>query len=218
MTVASIASISSELRTGSLAIGSISPLARSIGGEPARRCRSDAFLLTSVRNSVSIRSSARLPVEVTEASALGASTLGATTFGGSATDCVPLVPGCAPLVARDLGSMRAEILPFWVSATSKVPSAEVYSKRTPPCASSACGALAGAISRTSVRICALVSGCFITGREESFIVTVATSPSAMTSAVALFDTRMFRKRSSCAMSVQGSNAIDQRTVDQARFI
>src|SRR3954469_13160784 len=50
------------------------------------------------------------------------------------------------------------------------------------------------------------------------MVTVASSPSVRTSAVALLVTRRLRKRSSCAMSVQWTNAIDQRTIDQARFV
>src|SRR2546423_2108957 len=206
--------MSSELRRGSLEIDEISPLARSIGGEPARRWRSDALLLIRMRRRVSSLSSARFPV----GPRFGASILPASTLADSALGCVPFDSGQAAFVAPDLRSIRAESLPFWVNATSKVPSADVYSKRTPPWASSACGWSLGAISRTSVRIWALVRGCFITGRAVSFMVTVATLPSDMISAVALLDTRMLRKRSSWAISVQWTNAIDQRAVDQARFV
>ena len=177
-----------------------------------------------------MRSSARLLVAIdgagraaaSEAPSFGVCILGASTFcalGASCFCCAPLAAGrVPPLDGPDFGSIRAEIFPFWVTETSNVPSAEVYSKREPPCASSACGWSLGAISRTRARICALVSGCFITGRAESFMVTVATSPSDIRSAVALLDTRMFRKRSSCGISVQWTNAIDQRTVDQPRFV
>jgi len=114
--------------------------------------------------------------------------------------------------------MRAEIFPFCVRLTSKSPSVDEYSNRTAPLRSSAWGAAAGAISRTSVRICALVSGCFITGRGESLIITVATSPSDRFSAEALLETRMFRKRSSCAISIQWTDAIDQGAIDQPRIV
>src|SRR2546423_3871540 len=58
----------------------------------------------------------------------------------------------------------------------------------------------------------------MTGRAEFLIVTLAISPSVRRRAVPLFVTSRLRKRSSWAMSVQGANAIDQRTIDQARFI
>src|SRR5437763_7448614 len=140
-------------------------------------------------------------------------------FCGGACCVVAAATGFAPLAgALPRGSMRAAILPFCVNTTTKVPSGDEYSNRTLPAASSACGWFCGAISRTSVRICALVSACFITGRGESLIVTVATSPSVSSSAEALLVTNRLRKRSSCAMSVQWTNAIDQRTIDQPRVV
>src|SRR3954468_9879181 len=214
--------MSSELRTASPGIGAISPLARSIGGELARRCRSDALLPTSARRRVSIRSNAGLPralvvdAWVTVGSEREGLVRGAAAGGAGAAACAGVGLSLGAPAAR--GSIRAAIFPFWVIETSKLPSAEAYSKRTLPAASSACGWFCGAISRTKVRICVLVSDCFITGRAESLMVTVAISPSVRTSAVPLLVTRRLRKRSSWAISVQWTNAIDQRTIDQARFV
>src|SRR3954466_8983894 len=70
----------------------------------------------------------------------------------------------------------------------------------------------------SVTIWALVSACFITGRGESFMTTAAISPSESTSAEPLLVTSRLRKRSSWAMSVQWTNAVDQGTIDQTRFV
>src|SRR3954463_10411364 len=50
------------------------------------------------------------------------------------------------------------------------------------------------------------------------MVSVAISPSVRTSDVALLVMRRLRKRSSCAMSVEGANAIDERAIDQSRFV
>jgi hypothetical protein len=225
--------MSSEVSTGSFGIGAISPLARSIGGEPARRCRSDALLLTSVRSRVSILSSARLPDAATAAGfAIVVSGRAVSTRGAAAATCATgvgegaggaagfdgAVLGLVPFVDAPFGWIRATIFPFCVSATSNVPSADEYSKLTAPFASRACGLSAGAISRTSVRIWALVSACFITGRAESLMVTVATSPSARMSAEALLVFRRLRKRSSWAISVQWTNTVNQRTIDQPRFV
>src|SRR6266404_7373728 len=131
ITAFNITSMSSEVRTASPGIGAISPLARSSGGEPERKCRSDALLLTSVRRRVSILSSARLPVAVAwRGFTIVVSRAGASTLGGVAADCGTGVgeaawaaadfdagaPGLEPLVDAAFGWIRATIFPFCVSA------------------------------------------------------------------------------------------------------
>src|ERR1700682_5300259 len=108
--------MSSEVSTASPGIGAISPRARSIGGAPARRCRSDALLLTSVRRRVSILSSARLPDAVTAGgltivdSGRAASTRGAA--GAAATGVGDDAWGAADFDGAALGLAPFVIAPF----------------------------------------------------------------------------------------------------------
>src|SRR5689334_12949753 len=127
MTAFSIVSMSCDESAGSFAIGAMSPLARNIGGEPARKCRSDALLLISTRRRLSIFSSARPPLTAgCEAGAAGVgrlSTPGAAAGVGIAEDTgEELTVGVKPSGGTGDGSvfgdparwasMRAEILPF----------------------------------------------------------------------------------------------------------
>src|SRR6476646_450429 len=122
--------MSSEESTGSFATGMMSPLARRSGGEPARRCRSDALLETRARSRLSIFSSARLPPRddcAAEAAAAGAGRASPREGAGDGAAGVgiemaadvgvkPATDGTADGFvfgeAAVAGAMRAPIFPF----------------------------------------------------------------------------------------------------------